>query len=301
MTAPQQLITARWKRSSLPRSAVILTALCWLLLVSPFPPSLHGAGVIILLALVGLDITLGISTEWLAVRPTSSLDERQAAIRDRAYRVAFRLIAVGVLVLVICALVDGARRMEPSGLDVLDGVSARRLLAILELLVITPTAVTAWLAGPASETGPETRGGRQLYPMLLVPLVAVAWFAATQVLAPGLTTASGMSGGFELSGATCAHYAAERSVAAGFAGAVRLRAEVCWDGQHAFAFGDPSLHTPPGVVPSPVPADELAAPLTMPSLPDLTSCMTRDADTDFVVVSEGCTEQIDADGTMRLT
>jgi hypothetical protein len=294
----RQTTSRRWSTA---RIGVLLLAACWLLLASSLPASLHGAGIVLVLALVALDLALGVTTDWLAFLPTSRLDERQTAFRDRAYRVAFRLVAVGVLLMVaftiVGAIAAGDNLQNINAVP--DAISPRHLVAFLELLLVGPTAVIAWLQD--QDSGSERREVRAWWPMALVPLLAGAWLIAVQVLPAQVITTRGQNGGFEAAGASCDHFAAEKSVAGGLGGATRLKVEVCWDGQHAFAFGDPSLHTPLDVVPTPVPASELVAPLSMPSLPDLTSCAPRDPDTDFANVSEWCTEQIAADGTMRLT
>ena len=301
MTVQPEVLQTTSRRWSTVRISVLLLAACWLLLASSLPASLHGAGIVLVVTLVVLDLALGVTTNWLAFLPTSRLDERQAALRNRAYRVAFRLVAVGVLLMVAFTIVGAIAAGDnlQSINAVPDAISPRHLVAFLELLVIGPTAVIAWLQDDAS--GSEPRGLQHWWSLLLVPLFAGAWLVAGQVLPAQTVTTRGSSGLFEAYGATCDHFATEKSIAGGLAGSARLKVEVCWDGRHAFAFGDPSLHTPMDIVPIPVPASELAAPLSMPSEPDLTSCAPRDPDSDFVNVSETCTEQIGPDGSMHLT
>jgi len=301
MTVQPDVLQTTSRRWSTSRIGVLLLAACWLLLASSLPASLHGTGIVIVLAILALDLALGVMTDWLAFLTTSRLDERQAALRDRAYRVAFRLVAVGVLLMlvltIIGAIAAGDNLQNVNAVP--DAISARHLLAFLELLLVAPTAVIAWLE--AGESGSEPHRLEAWWPLVLVPLLAATWFVVVQVLPAQVVTTRGMNGMFEASGASCDHFAAEKSVAGGLGGTARLKVEVCWDGQHAWAFGDPSLHTPMDIVPSPVPAGELVSPLSMPSLRDLTSCAPRDPDSDFVNVSEWCTQQIGADGTMRLT
>jgi hypothetical protein len=301
MTAQPDVLQVTARHWSTSRIGVLLVAGGWLLLASSLPASLHQTGIVIVLVLIALDLALGVSTDWLALRPTSRLDERQAALRDRAYRVAFRLVAVGVLLMVVFTIVGAiAAANNLQNLNAVpDAISPRHLVAFLELLLVAPTLVIAWLQD--GESGSELRHLQAWWPLLLVPLLAATWFVAVQVLPAQLVTVRGMSGMFEASGASCDHFSAEKSVAGGLGGTARLKVEVCWDGQHAWAYGDPSLHTPMDIVPTPVPAHELVSPLSMPSLRDLTSCAPRDPDNDFVNVSESCTQQIGADGTMRLT
>jgi hypothetical protein len=288
------------------RGLVILGCLIWVILASTYPRQLHGTGILLTLLLAGVDVMLGVVTGWLAFRRTDDLDERQAVLRDHSYRLAFRLVGVGVLLMVALVYagffapnpeVNSSQPYLPNGL------AARQLVAFLELLVIVPTAVIAWIDPiDHEEVAERFRGWRTWTPALLIPVIAAGWLLAVAVLPVQLVTRSQVpDSGFSLSGASCGRYLAAKDVGSVFGGSIRLQAEVCWDGKNAFVFGDPSLQTPMGVVPMPVPADQLAAPLTMPSLPGLTNCTTRNADTDFVAVTETCTEQIDANGTMRLT
>ena len=284
------------------RIVLLLLAACWLLLASSIPTSLHGAGIVLLLAMIALDLVLGVMTDWLAFLPTSRLDERQAALRNRAYRLGFRLLAAAVLLMVPLAIL-GAALATSNGQSinaVPDAIIPRHLAAFLQLLIAGPTAVIAWLQEDREATGSRSWMRRWWF-LLLAPLLAGAWFVAGQVLPAQTYTTHGMSGAFSAFGATCDHYAAEKSIAGGLAGATRFKVEVCWDGRNAWAFGDPSLHTPTNLMPAPVPADQLLTPYSMPTLPDLTSCTPADADMDFVTITERCAQEIGPDGTMHLT
>jgi hypothetical protein len=283
------------------RVVLLLLAACWLLLASSIPTSLHGAGIVLVLAVIGLDLVLGMTTDWLAFLPTSRLDERQAALRDRAYRLAFRLLALGILLMVPLAIFGAA--LATSNMQIInavpDAITARHLAAFVELMLIGPTAVIAWLQENEATGGQGRIQG--WWSLVLVPLLAGLWFVAGQVLPAQTYTTHGMSGEFSAFGATCDHYAAEKSIAGGLGGATRFKVEVCWDGRNAWAFGDPSLQTPANFIPAPVPADQLSAPYSMPTLPDLTSCAPADPDIDFVNVTERCSQEIGPDGTMHLT
>ncbi|HXN58316.1 MAG TPA: hypothetical protein VN912_07005 [Candidatus Angelobacter sp.] len=253
---------------------------------------MQGTGILIVLALVALDVVLGVMTGWLAFQPTSQLDERQAALRDRAYRIGFRLVGAGVLLLfalyvigsILSAIVLGPQSQSPS-----DGFNPRTVVAILELLAIAPTVVIAWLLRSDSEAvnGPATRW----IPLMAVPIVALAWIVAVLV-APVETTvlATVPDTSFAMGAAKCGHFGAVKRVASGFGGAIRLEAEVCWNGKQAFTYGDPSLPRP-----SSLPAEEFAM-----AFPGLTSCAPLPTDTDFGNVVEHCTGQIDADGTLHV-
>lgn len=292
MTAPNTIASTTSAGPSITRICVVLLAVCWLLVASQFPYSLQGTGILVVLTLVALDVVLGVTTGWLALAATSRLDERQAALRDRAYRIGFRLLGAGVLLiflLYIAGSILQAILLGPQSRSTSDGLSLRAVLAILELLVIAPTAVIAWLLPPDSESA----DGRQArwFPLIALPVVALAWLVAV-LAAPLQTTmqATVPDTEFMMGDATCGHFGAVKRVAAGFGGAERVEAEVCWNGQQAFAYGDPTLPRPASR-----PADEFARPF-----PGLTSCSPLPTDTDFGTVVEHCTGQIDPDGTLHL-
>jgi hypothetical protein len=292
MIVPKIPAHARATRPSINRALVAILVVCWLVVAAQLPYSLHGAGILVLLALVGLDALLGVTTGWLAFQPTSRLDERQRGLRDRAYRMAFRLVGAGVVLMLGLyiggAILSSIMNAGPSS-STSDGFSARTILAIVELLIITPTGVVAWLLPSDSESG-DRRPARWL-PLLAVPAVALVWVTAV-LSAPMQSTmvARTPDTGFMMGGATCGHFGVVKRVAAGFGGAVRLEVEVCWNGQQAFAFGDPALPRPVSV-----PPEEFSMPM-----PGLTSCATLPLDTDFGRVVGQCTGQIDPDGTLRL-
>jgi len=292
MSAQQRVANAASTRPSTTRVFVFLVALGWLVVAAQFPYSLQGAGILIVLALIALSVVLGVRTGWLAFQSTSRLDERQATLRDRAYRIGFRLVGAGVLVMFVLYIVGvilQAIMLGPQSQATSDGFSARTVLAILELLAIAPTAVIAWLLPSDSEpaNGPATRW----LPLMAVPIVALAWIIAV-LAAPLQTTvlATVPDNSFTMSAAKCGHFGAVKRVASGFGGAARLEAEVCWNGQQAFTYGDPSLPRPTSL-----PSEEFSRPL-----PGLTICAPLATDTDFGNVVERCTGQIDADGTLHL-
>ena len=294
MTASQDLMAQASFRPSPGKALVVLVALGWLLLASPWPASLNGSGIVVLLALAALDILLGTATGWLAFKPSSRLDEREEELRNRAYRIGFRLIAVGILVmfaLVTVGSIATGPNVDESQIatQLPDGFSGRTIAALVEMLVILPTAVVAWL-----EPDMELRllRPRQWLPLVAVPSLGLLWLGVMTLVPVQLVTRVGSNGGFSLVNASCEHYAAEQRVGPLFGGAARVGAEVCWNGTKAFVVGDPSL-TPPG-------ANLSQEDASVPRLPDLVSCMPQPGDRDFATVSQQCTELIDNQGTMHL-
>jgi hypothetical protein len=71
MIAPKRIANAT-STASFARVCVVFVALCWLVVASQLPYSLQGTGIVLLLALVALDVILGVTTGWLAFAPTAS-------------------------------------------------------------------------------------------------------------------------------------------------------------------------------------------------------------------------------------
>ena len=295
MTAREDLIAAPSFHPTIGKALVALIAAGWLLLSGPWPESLNGTGALVIIALFALDVLLAITTGWVAFTPGSRLDEREAALRDRAYRIAFRLVAVGIVLMfaltVVGGIIAGNSSMIRVSAIVPDGFNGRTIAAVIELLGMLPTAVIAWLQTSEMDFGLLTPV--RWLPFLGVPLLALGWGALIAVgPAQSITQVGSNNTGFSELNASCEHYAAQQRVGLGFGGAARLGAEVCWNGLKAWVVGDPNL-TPPGAgLP-----DEAKF---VPRFSDLFSCTPYPGDSDLAAVSEQCTEQIDNLGTMRL-
>jgi hypothetical protein len=134
-----------------PRRALVCAwALCCAALVVLGALEIKGAVWFILLALtLGADVLLFVATHRVADRPTSMLDEREQALRNRAYRTAYLVVFYGLLLAVGGALVlfyAGAEIASPwvshpaSHPTVLTGFG----IAVLQLVSLLPTAIIAW-------------------------------------------------------------------------------------------------------------------------------------------------------------
>ena len=276
-------LRSRWSPG---RLAAAVAFLGWVLLISPLPSSLEGAGIVLVLLLIGLDIVLGIVTGWLALQPTSRLDERQTILRDTAYRIAFRLTAAGIFLILISTLVGTILITQNTVTLRPIGISPRNLAALIEMFVILPTATIAWLQ-PVDLDDAEVRARTRRYwwLFLFLPLLAGVWATATELVPASTVVVRGMPGTFSSDDMKCDEFTAEKQVLAGFGGSLGFHAGVCWAGSRAFIIGDPSL--------GPAAREGF-------SEPTITSCSTADANTDFATVSQHCTARLDADGTVRM-
>jgi hypothetical protein len=275
-------------------------------LLSGFPGSLHGAGIGFVLVLAALDVGLLRASGGLAFARGRSLDERQTKLRDVAYRRGFRLLGLAMVIGLVVVLAgfylrlwlmivtQGRLGSLPGQVD--GGTDGRLVVAFLELLLMMPTFVIAWMepapagADPSDASPRPARGRRSLSAAVLV-LAAITglwliWVALAPVQAAG--PARGMVvGGGSWPGATCRHFAAGRMIGAVFGATVGTHAEVCWDGRRAFVIGDPK--SPPPGPPQMNPVGD----------PGLTVCGADDMD-DFAVVSGvTCSARTDRDGTLH--
>src|SRR5207302_5156223 len=73
--------------------AVVLADCAGLAAGTVWAPAL-GSAVLLLIALVALDVALGRATAKLATAPDQVVDERQEALRNRAHRLAYGMLAV---------------------------------------------------------------------------------------------------------------------------------------------------------------------------------------------------------------
>ncbi len=185
---------------------------------------------LLILVLLVLNVLLGAASNWRAFARTSSLDQRQVAIQNRAFRLAFLLVAVGIVVAI--------------ALSIATGLSTRRIVALLELVFIAPTAVIAWKL-PAEQDIVWHRKGRlrSWAPTLAIPVLAVIWLTAVAVLPPRTVTVQDTPNGHYAWGSTCGYFAARKDVGYGLGGAVRMGAEVCWNGETAWPVGTASFRT----------------------------------------------------------
>jgi hypothetical protein len=267
-------VVARWIWPP-QRFAALLLGLVWLLLASPYPPSLRGTGMVLIFEFVVLNVILGVGSGWLAFARTSTLDQRQVAVRNRAYHLGFLLIGAGIVVMIALSIAGGfapPASVNHSLSDLPMGIRPRQLVALLELLVIAPTALIAWMAAANPGLVARRKGRlRSWVPALSIPLLAVVWFIAVAAMPARTVTVQVAPDGLYRWGATCGHFAAKKEIGYGFGGAFRTQDEVCWNGEHAYI--DSAVRT---------------------------DCGPMAGDADFAVVSVACTWQGNGDGTMLM-
>ena len=219
------------------RGLVLLTAaLCGALLATPSPSSAGGSGplLVLFLLLVVLNIGLGRATQRVATAADRAVDERQEALRNRAHRVAYAILAGLGGVLAVCDVASTQSRSWLVG-----SLGGGGLVAIGELLFVLPAMVIAFLEPsriPAETIAtPSTRDRVTAWLVgvtLALPLVLSAGFIVLPVQLSA-TTGAPSSNGDASSAATCREFSASRAVGVLVSASVPLHADVCWDGRRA--------------------------------------------------------------------
>jgi hypothetical protein len=288
------------------RTLVVAPGAVTALLASALP--LHGFCILVVVVLAGLDILLLQATAWLAFRRGAGLDERQAALRDLAYRRGFRWIGLAVVLLWLVwflswAVLSGGSGGAP-GASIDSGIAGRILVVMAELLIMLPTCVIAWREDGAPEAEGVAAGWgqarqRRWAPWLLLPTIIAAWLVAvtwapSQSVPHGSISVSGGAG----PNWTCHEFGGGTMIGAEFGASLGLRAYVCWNGTDAFVWGNPNLPLPASLNRDfkPFTAHDFDAAQT-----GETAC-GMDNLSDFAAVGQTtCTERIDAGGTMHYT
>jgi hypothetical protein len=231
---------------------VLLVAVCIGLLATQ-PPSYNpttgesGDGPLLLLFIfmVLLNIALGRATQRVASAPESMVDERQEALRNRAYRIAYVVLLVVVGGVLVVSDLAGEQTRTWLGVT----VAWSGWLVFGELLFVLPTIVLAIIEPERIEPeGSEARGasttrqraaGALLIVSFAVPVVLSVTLAA---LPPSVSTSSNGAAVITTSatGASaelldCRHLQADVTVGRGIQADIPVNALACWNGTTASA------------------------------------------------------------------
>jgi amino acid transporter len=231
---------------------VLLVAVCVGLLATPLPtfnPSSgeSGAGPLLELfaIMILLNIALGRATQRVASAPQAMVDERQEALRNRAYRFAYLalLATVGGVLLVS----DLAGEQSRAWLG--NAVRFNGWLVFGELLFVLPTMVLAFIEPDrvAPEPG-EVRSGstaRQRAAGALLALsfgIPVVLSVLLAALPPSVSTSSSGSAvmttsasGGSAPSVNCRHFQSDLAVGRGIQADIPVNAVACWNGRSARA------------------------------------------------------------------
>src|SRR5919204_3725438 len=217
------------------RGLALVVALMCLLLILGTGSAQGQSQVVPELMIVALCLfLLGRATRRIASAPDDAVDERQEALRNRAYRVSYGILAlsVGATVLIADLATDDSRRWLAGA------IQGGPVFAFLILLFFLPTMVIAWLepdrladeTAAARMASPRARLGLAMVATcLLLPFLLSAGLAVLPVSTTAYTApASGESD------SNCKFFQAYRQAGVGIFAAIQLSAEACWDGKHAY-------------------------------------------------------------------
>ena len=108
---------------------------------------------LILLMLTGtLGLLVRIAVRRVADLPDEDIDERQVALRDRSYLVAYRIVGTTVLWLMLAAyIVADASATQVVASSVAAWLMSDAFFVLIALIVFLPSAVLAWYAPDETE------------------------------------------------------------------------------------------------------------------------------------------------------
>lgn len=196
-----------------------------------------GTGLLVLLALG--DLALGRATRRIATADADRIDERQEALRNRAHRIAYAILAisVGLVVFVAEVATPGTRRW------LADAMSGGAFVTFIQLVFFLPAMVIAWIEPDriGDEDAPRMRNTRAgfAYGMVTIAVVLPVLLSLSLALAPIRTSSviKPQPAPESPTGAStdrCTYFEARKQVGIGFGATIPLTAVACWNGTTAF-------------------------------------------------------------------
>lgn len=197
-------------------------------------PNVGGLALLIVLALC--DVALGRATRRITSAEARVLDERQEALRNRAHRIAYVILALSVGVIALVADV-ATPETEQWLADAIRGGGA--LIGFIQLLFFLPAMVVAWLEPDriSYDDAPQAvRGfrGQLASAMVAVCLLAPMILSAALAVAPMRTSAVSRVEPAVTAGDSCRYFEAHKNVGVGMGAEIPIAAVVCWNGTTAY-------------------------------------------------------------------
>jgi hypothetical protein len=219
---------------------VVLALVCLLLFLLPvlsdaLPGWLVPTSILLVAALLVTNMLLRFTTHSLAIAPDAAIDERQSAVRNRAYRLSHKVLAVAFgIPLWLLFLHAGSGR---SSLLAYAAENFGLIVAYLELLFFTPTVIIAWNEPDAvvdEEDGAfrvPARGYVVLGLTVLVVLSPLLLSATVAVSEQGSTETRPLPG---YGASLCRYVRANEHVGWGISANVRMDGAYCWNGNRVW-------------------------------------------------------------------
>jgi hypothetical protein len=196
-------------------------------------------GIALLFLLVLGDVALGRATRRIASADADRIDERQEALRNRAHRIAYAILAISVaLVLVVAEVATTETRRWLA-----DALGGGALVTFIQMLFFLPAMVIAWVEPDriADEDGSRMRRNiraRIAYGMVAFAVVLPALMSLALTIAPlrvsAFTRPEPDFAGPNGTAAHCRYFDARAQAGVGFGATTRITAVACWDGRTAF-------------------------------------------------------------------
>jgi hypothetical protein len=199
-----------------------------------------GVDLVLLLALVLCDVALGRATRRIATADEDRVDERQEALRNRAHRIAYAILAISVgLVLLIAEVASPEIRRWIS-----ERLSGGAAIAFIQVLFFLPTMIIAWIEPDriADEDASRMRRSvraRLAYAMIGLAIALPMLMSLTLFVLPvRMSTFTKPEQSFVNPDTTrmaqCKYFDARAQAGFGFGATIPLSAVACWDGSTAF-------------------------------------------------------------------
>ncbi len=221
----------------------LMGAVCVALLLTPNPTSLSDSAwsgpFVLFVLLIVLNIALGRATQRLATAVDDRVDERQGALRNRAHRIAYAILAGSLAVGLVCDIAS-----TPSRAWLSSAMSAGGLIVLAELLFVLPAMVLAFIEPArirrdAFDSSRHSTRSRVAAGLLALTLALPVVMSVAVLFLPGQISASSGppsavdTGGSSTAVLSCREFYASRTVGVLVTAKVPLHALACWDGHRA--------------------------------------------------------------------
>jgi len=222
------------------RGLVVVLTLITLDLLTMHTTDFVNVGIALLVLLALGDVALGRATRRLATADEDRIDERQEAMRNRAHRIAYAILAtsVGLTVVVAEVATPESRRWLS---DVLNGGA---IVTFIQLLFFSPAMVIAWIEPDriADEDGPRMHRDLQTrvaYGMVTLAVALPLLMSLSLAVAPVRVSAFTRPEPALLSPSgertdPCTYFYARAQAGIGLGARIPLTAVACWNGTTAY-------------------------------------------------------------------
>lgn len=220
------------------RGLVLVIALITLDFLTIRAMDFNQVGIALLFLLILADVALGRATRRIASADEDRIDERQEALRNRAHRIAYAILAisVGLVLLIAEVATPGLRRW------LAESLGGGGVVSFIQLLFFSPAMVIAWLEPDRIADEDGSRMHRNLrariaYGMVTLAVVLPVLMSLLLAVAPSRVSAfTRPEPDFATSNGTahCSYFDARTQAGIGFGATTRIAAVACWDGRSAF-------------------------------------------------------------------